>query len=80
MREQRSGRIGPWYGGAAELPRHWRASARIRATAEDSCKHRATRRELWPGLLIILLITLFLEQTLAWWFGQPHRPCQPRAR
>jgi hypothetical protein len=51
------------------------------ATAEDFLQGtEQTRRELWPGLLIILLITLFLEQTLAWWFGQPHRPCQPRAR
>ena len=31
-----------------------------------------TRRELWPSLLILLAITLMLEQFLAWWFGKPR--------
>ncbi len=28
-----------------------------------------TRRELWPSLLIALLVVLMTEQGLAWWFG-----------
>lgn len=27
------------------------------------------RRELWPGVLVMLLAVLFAEQGLAWWFG-----------
>jgi hypothetical protein len=51
------------------------------AAAEDFLQGtEQTRRELWPGLLIVLLITLVLEQTLAWWFGRPQAPNRPRAR
>ena len=29
------------------------------------------RRELWPGLLLVLGVVLLAEQGLAWWFGRP---------
>jgi len=29
----------------------------------------SARRELWPALLILLVLVLMTEQTLAWWFG-----------
>jgi hypothetical protein len=31
-----------------------------------------TRQELSPSLLVLLAITLMLEQFLAWWFGKPR--------
>jgi hypothetical protein len=31
-----------------------------------------TRQELWPALLVLLAVTLMLEQFLAWWFGKPR--------
>jgi hypothetical protein len=31
------------------------------------------RRELWRGLLLLIVLMLLVEQGLAWWFGRPGR-------
>ncbi len=33
----------------------------------------ASRRELWPTLLLLVIAILMTEQALAWWFGTPRR-------
>ena len=38
------------------------------------------RRELWPAVLLALMATLMLEQTLAWWFGTPRHVGRTRRR
>lgn len=40
---------------------------------------RRSRRELWPLLLVLMVVVLFSEQALAWWFGQGGRAARSSA-
>src|SRR5690606_24709509 len=54
--------------GLGETPHEY-----VPAGAEFLNRQEESRRELWPTILTVLIVTLMAEQGLAWWFGTPKR-------